>query len=139
MNMLQKQTELGRSLFQINSSTLRSYAELQRANMTKYVELNTSYGKQLPSVNNVQDFMALQREYGQSVWSGVKSSVESQTSLVRSAFQETGAALKTAYTAAEAKAPVETKAPAAKAPVEAKAPAAKAAVEEKAPAKKTKA
>jgi len=130
MNIIQKQAELGRSLFQINSNTLRSYAEMQRDSISKYVELNSSYGKQLPEIKNVQDFLALQREYGQSVWSGVKSSVESQTTLVKSAFEETTVALKTAYT-------TQAEAPAAKA-AEEKAPVAKV-TEEKAPAKKSKA
>jgi len=123
MNIIQKQAELGRSLFQINTNTLRSYAEMQRDNLSKYVELNSNYGKQLPEIKNVQDFLALQREYGQSVWSGVKSSVESQTSLVKSAFEETSVALKSAYTTdtATANAPVVETA------------------EEKAPAKKSKA
>ena len=113
MNFIEKQTELGRSLFQINTNAMREYAEMQRDTIGKYVELNTNYGKQLPTVKNITDFVSLQREYNQSVWTGVKSSVESQTNLVKGAFEEASAALKGAYTKTEA--PVEEKATAKKA------------------------
>lgn len=98
MNMIEKQAELGRSLYEINTSVLKELAMLQRKNVETYFETNRSFGEKLPEVKSVEDFMALQREYGESLWTNARSAVETQGEIVRSAFEETASALRTAFT-----------------------------------------
>lgn len=101
MSIIAKQTELGRTLFQINANTLREFTSLQRDNIGRYVELNKSYGQKLPEIRSIGDFVALQRDYNESVWNGLKDSVSEQTTLAKSALEETGTALKSAFSAKE--------------------------------------
>ena len=101
MSIIEKQTELGRTLFQINTSTLREYTSMQRDNIGKYVELNKTYGQKLPEVKSISDFVSLQRDYNESIWNGLKESVSEQATLVKGALEETGTALKTAFSKAD--------------------------------------
>lgn len=97
MTIIERQAELGRSLFQINADTLRGFFEAQRDNTQKYFELNRSYVGKLPEVRDIGSYMAMQRDYNESLWSGIRSSVESQTALLKEALEETGSALKKAF------------------------------------------
>ncbi len=99
MSVIEKQVNLGKNLYQINANTLRGIAELQRDNVEKYFELNKAYVEQLPSVDSFKAFVELQREYNQSIWEGVKSSVKFQSDIVRGALEESGQVLKQAFTA----------------------------------------
>ncbi|XOV90414.1 MAG: phasin family protein [Pseudomonadota bacterium] len=97
MNMIERQSELGKSLFEINTNTLKELANLQKENVEKYFETNRSFGERLPEVKSVSDFLALQREYGETLWNNTREAVETQTEIVRGAFAETTDALKTAF------------------------------------------
>jgi len=110
MSMIEKQTELGRTLFQINTSTLRALAEHQGQNINKYVELNQDYGSKLSTLSSVSDFLALQREYNSSFWNGVRTSVSAQAGTVKNALEETGAAFKVAFNQVEEVTTVKVKA-----------------------------
>jgi hypothetical protein len=99
MSVIEKQVNLGKNLYQINANTLRGIAELQRDNVEKYFELNKAYVEQLPAVDSFRAFIELQREYNQSIWEGVKTSVKSQSDIVRGALEESGQVLKQAFTA----------------------------------------
>ena len=97
MSIIEKQVELGRTLFQINMSTTRSFFEIQRDNVEKYIELNRSYADSLPEVKGVGDFISLQRDYSESLWSGFRESVQVQTDLVKEALEDSGVAVKSAF------------------------------------------
>ena len=97
MNILERQGELGRSLFQINTGTLRSLAELQKDNVEKYFEMNAAYWDKLPDVKDVSEYLELQRDYNESVWLGVKDSTQVQADLVKDALEEAGEAVKVAF------------------------------------------
>lgn len=101
MSIIAKQTELGRTLFQINTNAFREFTSMQRDNIGRYVELNKSYGQKLPEIRSIGDFVALQRDYNESVWNGLKDSVSEQTTLAKSALEETGTAFKSAFSPAE--------------------------------------
>ena len=60
MSILEKQAELGRTLYQINSDAMRAFFEFQRENVEKYLELNRSYADKLPETQGVSEFVALQ-------------------------------------------------------------------------------
>jgi len=103
MSIIEKQADLGRTLLQINANTLRGIFESQGENASKYFELNRSYAEKLPEVKGISDFFALQREYNESIWMGIRTSVEAQTELVKEAIEESGDAIKTAFQPEEAK------------------------------------
>ena len=102
MSIFEKQAQLGRSLFQINTNTIRELAALQRENFGKYVQLNQEFGKKLPEVDSISSFVSLQREYNESLWSGVREAMSSQTQLLKTAVEDTGAAFTSAYANNEA-------------------------------------
>ncbi len=98
MNIIEKQTELSKSLYEINSATLKELATLQRESVEKYIEANRDYGERLPEIKSVTDLMTLQREYGETLMSNTREAMEAQTEIVRGAFEETSEALRTAFT-----------------------------------------
>ena len=50
MNVIEKQTELGKSLYAINTSTMKEYMSLQRSNIENYIEVSREFGSRLPEV-----------------------------------------------------------------------------------------
>ena len=98
MNIIEKQTELGKSLYAINSSTMKEYMTMQRTNFEKYIEVNREFGSRLPEIKDITSVVELQREYTETMWAQAKEAVEAQTDLLKGAFVETRDALKTAYT-----------------------------------------
>ncbi len=101
MNIIEKQTKLGRSLYEINTSTLSEIAEQSRKNIEQYFEVNRAFGEQLPEVREVGSFFQLQREYGETLWNNAREAVEAQNSILQNAFSETREAVQTAFTADE--------------------------------------
>jgi hypothetical protein len=101
MNVIEKQAELTKSLYAINSSALKDFATLQQENLQKYIETNRSFGEKLPEVTDISSFVELQREYGATLWSNVKDSFEHQNELFRSAMEDTRDAVKHAFTTEE--------------------------------------
>ena len=101
MNVIEKQTELTKSLYNINSGALKEFTSQQKANVEKYIETNKSFGERLPEVRDISGFLTLQREYGESLWANAKSAFETQNELVKTTFEETRDAFKLAMTAGE--------------------------------------
>ena len=101
MNVIEKQTELTKSLFNINSGALKEFTSQQKVNVEKYIETNKSFGERLPEVRDISAFLTLQREYGESLWANAKSALETQNELVKTTFEETRDAFKLAMTTDE--------------------------------------
>ena len=130
MNVIERQTELTKSLYNINSDALKEFASQQKANVEKYIETNKSFGEKLPEIKDIPGFLTLQREYGESLWANAKTAFETQNELVKATFEETRDAFKAALTTdAASEEVVETKADV--------APAKKAKAKAKPKAKKT--
>ena len=136
MSILEKQSTLGKSLFEINNSTVKELISLQRDNIQQYFDTNRDFGSRITEVTGITDFVGLQREYGQTLWNNAKGAVEAQNEIVKDAFMSSRDAVKTAFTAEEAaeEAAAEVVAetteavkPKAKAKAKAKKPAAEAA------------
>jgi hypothetical protein len=98
MNVIEKQSKLGKDIFEINTNTLKELASLQKDNIEKYFDANRAYGEKLPEVKDVTSFVSLQREYTEGIWNGVKDAVSAHTGIVRGAFEETRHAFEEAYT-----------------------------------------
>lgn len=97
MSIIERQTELGRSIIEINTNSLKELATLQRENLTRYFSANRSFGEKLPEVKDVASFVSLQREYGETLWGNVKDAVETHNGIVRGAFEETRLAVVKAF------------------------------------------
>lgn len=97
MNMIEKQAELGKSLYEINSAALSEIAEMSRKNIEQYFEVNRSFGEKLPEVKEVGSFVSLQREYGETLFNNAREAMEAQTALMQSAFEEARDAVQSAF------------------------------------------
>ncbi len=109
MNIIERQTELSKSLYEININAMKEFAALQKGNVEEYIATNRSFGEKLPTVKNIGNLVELQREYGATLWSNAKGSFANQNELLRTAIEETRDALKQAFTTDNApanKAPV---------------------------------
>ena len=102
MSVIERQAELGRSIYEINTNTLKELATLQRENIEKYFSANRTYGAKLPEVSDLSSFVSLQREYTETSWSNVREAVEAQNGIVRGAFEATREALTKAFTTEQA-------------------------------------
>lgn len=98
MNMIQKQVEMGRALFEINQNTFQELARTQQDNIKKYFELNTDFSKRLPEVNDISSFVELQREYNETLWTGIKDTTKGQVDVIKTAVEESGEAVRKAFT-----------------------------------------
>lgn len=105
MSIIEKQADLGRSLYEINSSTLSEIADLSRKNIEQYFEVNRAFGEKLPEVRAVSSFFELQREYGETLWNNAREAVEAQNAILKNAFNETREVVSTAFTAEQEEAP----------------------------------
>lgn len=90
MSRLEKGAQLGRELFDLNTSTWTKIVELGNENFKKYVELNQSFVTKLPEVSDISSFVELQRSYSQDLWEGVQSDMKARGEIVRDAVEQTG-------------------------------------------------
>lgn len=98
MNPFETQVKLGRELFEVNTSTIRKLVELGGEELRKVWEFNQEFAQKLPEVRDVNTFVELQREYGQTVWEGVKTAVQSRGEIVKDAFEQSGGLVRGAFT-----------------------------------------
>jgi len=102
MNIVEKQVEFGRKLFEINQNTFQQVMKSNQENLQKYFELNSEFGQKLPEVRDVTTFVEMQREYGETLWGGIRDAAQTQADIYRSAMEETGEAFRTSVTPADA-------------------------------------
>ena len=98
MNILQKQTEFGRSVFEISQNAFQDLARIQQDNLKNHFDLNNDFSQKLTDVQDVAGFVELQRDYSQSLWNGVKKTTKGQAEILRTAIEETGEAVRKVYT-----------------------------------------
>ena len=97
MTILQKQADLGRTIFEINQNTVQELTRLGQENIKGYFELNSNFSKKLPEVSDITSFVELQREYSETLWNGVKEATRVQADVVKSAVEETGEAVRNVF------------------------------------------
>ena len=98
MSVMEKQANLGRELFEINTGTVRRLVELQTESVQKYFEMNQEFAKKLPEIKDVSSFVELQRDYGQAVWEGVQSNWTAGGEVVREAVENAGSLVRDTFT-----------------------------------------
>lgn len=97
MNLFERQAQLSQSMFDINSSTIKSLVEHGQSQIKKYVETNQQFGNKLPEVRDLSTLISLQREYSEAIVSNIRSSVEEQTTTMKDAFSQSRKALEAAF------------------------------------------
>ncbi|MCB1644048.1 MAG: phasin family protein [Pseudomonadales bacterium] len=97
MNIIQKQADFGRTIFEINQNAIQELVKAGQENIQKYVELNTSFGQRLPEVRDITTLVELQKEYGETLWGTIKTATQTQADIYKSALEETGAAVRKAF------------------------------------------
>ena len=97
MNMIEKQAELGKSLYKINSAALSEMAEMSGKDIVLYFEINRSFGEKLPEVKEVGSFVSLQREQGETLFNNAREAMEAQYVLMQSAFAAAQDVVKSAF------------------------------------------
>lgn len=105
MNTFEKQTALGRELFELNAGTLRRLVALQADGVRRYFETNRTFAEKLPSIKDVPSFVALQCEYGEAVWKGFTKNLRANGEVLREAAESAGELMRGACAAEEPKAP----------------------------------
>jgi hypothetical protein len=101
MNAIERQSNLGQSLFEINTNTVRALTSLQIENATRYFETNREFAGRISEISSLSDYFGLQREYGEALWSGARSAIEAQMVLIREATTGTRDAVTTAFSTEE--------------------------------------
>ncbi len=119
MNPIEKQAQLARELFELNTEAVRRIVELGTENFRKYMELNQDYAQKLPEIRDINAFVELQGDYGQTLWEGVQEDLSARGTIVREAVEQTGGLIRSAFSSEEAQVEAEV--------VKAKAPSKKAA------------
>lgn len=97
MKILERQTELGRSLYEINTSTLRNYVRLQLDSVHKYLETNRDFGNRIAQVDHFSTLAQVQREYSEILFQNAFEAVEAQNQVLEDALNHTKDAFQAAF------------------------------------------
>ena len=102
MNLFEKQAQVSRELMELNTQWFQKIAEFDTQNFQKYVETNQAFAQRLPEVRDVQTFVELQREYGETMWNSTTEVFKTRGELVREALAANGEVIKGAFNQEEA-------------------------------------
>ena len=94
MNVFERQADVGRQLFEVNTSWWRKLAEFDSETFRRYVEFNQDFAKRLTEVKDLQSFTELQREYGESLWSGAQDAIKERNEMLRDVAEANGELLR---------------------------------------------
>ena len=104
MNPVGQQMKLAREQMELNAKWFRKLVEFDSGKLGDYVRLNQDFAGKLPEVRDIQDFMELQREYGEQLWSGTQEALKARGELLRDAFNANGETLRNAFAPQQEKA-----------------------------------
>lgn len=94
MNMIERQANVARQLVEINLNATRKLMELTGSGMRQYMALNSSYLERLVQPEGLRGMLELQKDYGQSLVSGVREDLQERGQVLKAAFEETSSVLK---------------------------------------------
>lgn len=97
MSVLENQFKLGRELFEINTHVARRMTEIAGEGIKQYLETNQEFAKKLTEVRDVSSFVELQREYGQTLYSGVSERLQTRGEVVKEAIERSGEVFRGAF------------------------------------------
>ena len=111
MNMIEKQMQMGRELMELNTEWFRKIAEFDGQNFQKYVDMNQEFAQRLPQVRDIQSFVDLQREYGETLWNSTQEAFSARNEMLREVMEANTEVVRGAFSTEE---PAEEKKPVAK-------------------------
>ncbi len=94
MNIIERQANVARQLVEINLNATRKLVELTGSGIQQYLELNSSYLERLAHPEGLRGVLELQRDYGQSLVSGVREDLQERGQVLKTAFEETSSVLR---------------------------------------------
>ena len=97
MSVLEKQANLGRELFEINSHVARRMFEITGEGVKQYFDTNQEFAKKLTEVRDVTSFVELQREYGTALYNGMNERLQTRGEVVKEAVERGTAAMRSAF------------------------------------------
>ncbi|MEM9620913.1 MAG: phasin family protein [Pseudomonadota bacterium] len=98
MSVLENQFKMGRELFEINTHVARRMTEITGEGIKQYLDTNQEFARKLTDVRDVSSFFELQREYGQTLYSGVSERLQTRGEVVREAIERSGEVIRGAFT-----------------------------------------
>lgn len=102
MNVIEAPMKLGRDLLEINTTVVRRMTEITGEGIKQYLETNQEFAKKLPEVRDLSSFMELQRDYGQTLYTGATERFQTRGEVIREAFEKSGAAIRSVFDQDEA-------------------------------------
>lgn len=101
MSVIENQVKLGRELFEINTHVARRMTEITGEGIKQYFETNQEFAKRLSEVRDVTSFVELQREYGQTLYTGVTERLQTRGEVLKEAVERGGEAVRGAFNPAD--------------------------------------
>jgi hypothetical protein len=98
MSYLEKQAAASQTFYDINQTAFQQIMNSQQESFRKFLELNNDFSKKLPEVKDLSSFVELQREYGETLWSGVTEATQLQAEILRTSAEETTSAVRKLFT-----------------------------------------
>ncbi len=89
MNLMQQPADVARQLVEINLNTMGKMFQLTGEGVKQLMELNADYLQRLSKPEGMQDVLQLQRDYGQSLATGIREDLQERGELIRGAFEQT--------------------------------------------------
>ena len=89
--------KLGQELLNINTEAAQRMAQLATEGMQRYFETNQSFATRLGELSDFNEFVELQREYGETVFRAGSEDLQSQGAVIQEVAERTGAAVREAF------------------------------------------
>lgn len=102
MELLQRPANVARQLIEINFNTMGELLKLTSSGLQQYMDLNSKYLQRMSSPDGLQNVVDVQREYGQSLFDGIRGDLQERGELLRSAFEQSSGVLRDSWSATQA-------------------------------------
>lgn len=102
MEVLQRPANVARQLIEINFNTMGELLKLTSTGVQQYLDLNAQYVQRMTSPEGLKNVMDVQRDYGKSLYDGIRGDLQGRGELLRSAFKQTSGVLSESWSATRA-------------------------------------
>lgn len=102
MEVLQRPANVARQLIEINFNTMGELLKLTSTGVQQYMDLNAQYVQRMTSPDGLKNVMDVQRDYGKSLYDGIRGDLQGRGELLRSAIKKTTGVLSESWSATRA-------------------------------------
>ena len=89
--------KLGQALLTINTEAAQRMAQLATEGVQRYVETNQTFASRLGQLNDLNEFVELQREYGETMFRSGSEGLQTQGAVMQEAAERAGVAVREAF------------------------------------------